>query len=74
MKMKKEMEKAIMAHIDALGSASAVYGWGSRIYARFEEDNIVYRFRICDEGNKYFVSHCGLGRGCFFTKEEEYEI
>ena len=72
MKMKKEMEKAIMAHIGALGSASEVYSWGSCIYARFDEDNIVYCFR--PEGDKYFVSHCGLGRGCFFTEEEEFEI
>ena len=71
MKKEKVMEK-VMAHIDALGSASEIYSWGGCIYARFDEDDIIYCFRPV--GNKYFVSHCGLGRGCFFTEEEEYEI
>lgn len=73
MKKEKVMEK-VMKHIEALGSASEIYSWGGCIYARFDEDDIIYRFRICDEGNKYYVSHCGLGRGCFFTEEEEFEI
>ena len=70
--MKKTEIRRIMEHIKTLGNTSYVYGWGSCVYARFDEDDIIYRFR--PEGNRYFVSHCGLGKGCIFTKEEEYEI
>lgn len=73
--MKKEMAKVmakVFEHIETLGNASYIYGWGGCIFAIFEEDETSYCFRI--DGNKYYVSHCGFGKGCTFTEEEEFEI
>jgi hypothetical protein len=68
--MKNEVMKMIMAHIDALGNALDIYSWGGCIYAMFEDE--LCRFR--HDGNTLFISHCGFGKGCIFSCEEEFEI